>query len=337
MLAAMKGTGSRMTVQAAVDALLRRGLDPAAALQAGGLTREALALVDVRVPYANVQALWEHAAISAGDPHFGLRVAVELPDGYGVLDYLLRTSATLREGYQRLCAYLRIGYDQVDARTIEESRQLGLVRASSGSSPQYQQFLLATFFLRGQKATGLDWTPLQVKLAHDAPLDLAPLAEVFGCPIEFNGVSLELVVPTAAADSALMSADSPLLTVMLEYAQRLLDQVAPSADLRGRTQAIVIEELSRRLPTLAGVARALRLPPRALQRGLKELGTSLANIIDESRRALALSHLADASTSLGEIAFLLHFSEVSAFNRAFRRWMRCTPGAYRASLWSRPR
>jgi len=39
--------------------------------------------------------------------------------------------------------------------------------------------------------------------------------------------------------------------------------------------------------------------------------------------------VADPQLSLIDIAFLLGFSQQSAFNRAFRRWTASTPGEYR--------
>jgi AraC-like DNA-binding protein len=38
-----------------------------------------------------------------------------------------------------------------------------------------------------------------------------------------------------------------------------------------------------------------------------------------------LTYLRDAKNSLGEIAYLVGYSEVSAFNRAFKRWSGVTP------------
>jgi AraC-like DNA-binding protein len=39
--------------------------------------------------------------------------------------------------------------------------------------------------------------------------------------------------------------------------------------------------------------------------------------------------LGDQDTSITEIAFLLGFSESSAFSRAFKRWVGVTPSEYR--------
>ncbi len=47
---------------------------------------------------------------------------------------------------------------------------------------------------------------------------------------------------------------------------------------------------------------------------------------------LADYYLRDASLSIGDIGFLLGFSEQSAFQRAFKRWKAMTPRAYRRQL-----
>ena len=47
------------------------------------------------------------------------------------------------------------------------------------------------------------------------------------------------------------------------------------------------------------------------------------------RKTLALNLLENETMALAEIAFTLGYSEVSAFNHAFRRWVGQTPGDYR--------
>ncbi|NJR70784.1 MAG: helix-turn-helix transcriptional regulator, partial [Synechococcales cyanobacterium CRU_2_2] len=49
----------------------------------------------------------------------------------------------------------------------------------------------------------------------------------------------------------------------------------------------------------------------------------------EIRRQLAVQYLQNPRLTSSEIAFLLGFSENTAFSRAFRRWEGMTPGEYR--------
>jgi AraC-like DNA-binding protein len=53
-------------------------------------------------------------------------------------------------------------------------------------------------------------------------------------------------------------------------------------------------------------------------------------LLTEVRHELAVRLLIERRLAIGEIAFLLGFSEVSAFHRAFRRWTGHAPHAYRA-------
>ena len=53
--------------------------------------------------------------------------------------------------------------------------------------------------------------------------------------------------------------------------------------------------------------------------------------IARARRQAALGYLRNASLSIAEVAWLLGYSETSAFHRAFKRWERVTPQAWRAT------
>jgi AraC-like DNA-binding protein len=68
---------------------------------------------------------------------------------------------------------------------------------------------------------------------------------------------------------------------------------------------------------------------RTLQRRLRQQGIVYARLLEEVRRHLSSKYLADGNLSLGEIAYLLGYSESSAFNRAYRRWTGRTPSADR--------
>jgi len=88
------------------------------------------------------------------------------------------------------------------------------------------------------------------------------------------------------------------------------------------------EELERGHPTAASVGRQLGMSARSLHRRLREEGTTLRRLLDALRLELGQRYLREG-VSIDETAFLLGYSEASAFQRAFRRWTGWTPAAYR--------
>ena len=64
----------------------------------------------------------------------------------------------------------------------------------------------------------------------------------------------------------------------------------------------------------------------------REQRTVFKTLVEDVRRELALRYLADGRTRLTDVAFLVGYSELSAFGRAFHRWTGSTPLAMRRSL-----
>jgi AraC-like DNA-binding protein len=139
------------------------------------------------------------------------------------------------------------------------------------------------------------------------------------------------VVPLAHLDARVRSANPALLRAFEMHA----DGVLSTMEKQGSKTHQVAEVLARRLkgavPPLGEIARALAMSDRNLQRALRNDRTSYRKVLDGVRRDLAISHLANPSTSAGQVGFLLGFSEPSAFHRAFRRWTGAAPGAYRGT------
>ena len=77
------------------------------------------------------------------------------------------------------------------------------------------------------------------------------------------------------------------------------------------------------------LANATGTSVRTLQRRLKDAGVNYNDLQNDVRKTLALNLLENDTLALGEIAFSLGYSEVSAFNHAFRRWVGQSPGEYR--------
>ena len=98
----------------------------------------------------------------------------------------------------------------------------------------------------------------------------------------------------------------------------------------GALKELIAELLPDERPTIERVAPRLGMSIRTLQRRLREWEHSFAGIVDETRREIAIARLTSSDTSITETAFLLGYSDLSHFTRAFRRWTGMTPREFAA-------
>jgi AraC-like DNA-binding protein len=84
--------------------------------------------------------------------------------------------------------------------------------------------------------------------------------------------------------------------------------------------------------TIGTVSESLGIARWTLQRQLESSGRSFSSLHDEARRELAPLYLRQQWLPATEIAFLLGYSELSAFTRAFKRWYGASPSDWREKL-----
>jgi AraC-like DNA-binding protein len=94
-------------------------------------------------------------------------------------------------------------------------------------------------------------------------------------------------------------------------------------------QSMVANQLVALLPSgearAAAVAQRLGMSTRSFTRHLAEEGTTFGEILERLRQHLASGYLADNRMSSQQIAWLLGYSEPSAFTHAYKRWTGTTP------------
>src|SRR5262249_18275873 len=137
------------------------------------------------------------------------------------------------------------------------------------------------------------------------------------------------VMAFAFGGAKLPAADERLYEIMRRYLEQILEEMPPEHEVLASVRRAVAESMREGRPSLTRVAKKMAMSPRTLQRQLKEQGMDFKQLVADTRRLFALSYLGNRSQTLTEIAFLLGYSEVSAFNRAFKRWTGSTPLAYR--------
>lgn len=319
------------------DYLVAHGhpIDPVTS--AMGLDGEALADRDGRIPRRAWLNAFSVAVELTGDPDLGLRVGDSIrPVHLGALGYILmscesmRQAAELDQRWHSLVAdgerleYERDG--ELSRRTLvlpdgEPPPPACAVACAAASAVAFVRWLAAAD--DGLRRVGLTYP------APSSPASRAAHEALFRCEIVFDAPHITIWRDPSALRKPLAQADPGLRVRMEERAASLAAARNAPDPLVTRVRELIARTLRDAPPALEAAASVLALSPRVLKRRLADRGTSFSQIVDDTRRELALAYIADASLTLVDVAYLCGFSEQSAFNRAFKRWTGLPPGEFR--------
>lgn len=323
-------------VVVALDYVRRSGGDAAALVRRFSLPEPTGAPPGIDVSTETLSKFGQAVEEALGDPFFGLRMAESLPRGaFGVFEFAARSAPNLEAALQRLVRY-SVTVTPRSIFVLEAQPKGSLLSFRIPGDPlapgrHGTEFTLALVVYICRQLIGDDWSPRRVSFANPAPRDRDALARFFGAGVmEFDRPESSIWFDAEALQRPLASADPALLPVLERYAQTLLPSPASSSPLLDQIRHYLRGNLSGGAPSIDAAAEALHLSPRTLQRRLSALNTSYAAVLEELRRHLAQLYLDDPKLSLGEVAFLMGYSDLRAFLRAFKGWTGMTPGQVRA-------
>lgn len=254
--------------------------------------------------------LWGYAAVSAPT------VASALEQLVGLFGFHQGSSAMR---LARAGGRLRLEY-QILAPGIVERRQDA-------------ELSLGMFLNVLREALGSGWSPEEVHFEHPRPEDPHEHERAFGAPVFFSQPVNALVFRPEVMGRPMPAADPRLMALMTSCLQGLAEAPAAGSTVDALRSA-VRTRLPAGCPTLEAVSADLRLPAAAVSRCLTAEGIAFRDLVEQVRRDLALAYLRQRHLPLTEIAFLLGYSELSAFSRAVRRWTGAAPRRVRAGLLS---
>lgn len=302
-----------------------------------GLPRDTATKREVDASLDTIDAIAHAAAEQTRDPNLGFHLALRLPPGaYGLLEYIGRSAATVRQAGERFVRYSALLNELVsfdftprDDVAVLRQRVEGHPRCV-GRHPGEMFLTLIVRFLR--EIIDFGWAPSAISFAHPAPADAFEIEAYFRAPITWGTGENHVALPLALLDRAVVTRDAMLFKLLDLQADKILAArpQQDASDVLVKIRAALRVALEDGQPDLPAVARALKMSTRTLQRRLEGEGTNFQQLVDSVRDELARIYIADPRYALGEVAYLLGFSEISAFTRAFKRWTGMTPSAWRA-------
>lgn len=213
---------------------------------------------------------------------------------------------------------MRLEY-RVDAPQIVERRQDA-------------ELSLGMFLNFIREAMGHSWAPEEVHFEHPKPEQWRDHERAFAAPAFFAQPTNAIVFRPQILRHVMPAADPRLMSAMKLCLERLSERQDVRFSVTDRVRSAVRAKLPEGFPPIEGVAAELRLPLSTIQRELHYDGLSYSTLVENTRRDLALSYVRQRQLSFSEIAFLVGYSELSAFSRAVRRWTGLSPRALRAEV-----
>jgi AraC-like DNA-binding protein len=314
--------------------LLEAGLDAGEVCREAGLDPELCDDPEARVPVTALHALWEAELARGVSRDAALSGATRYaPSDYALVGFVCMHCATLGEALQQLARYLELWTDE-PRLTLEADATLRLTYATSlPDRPGLRmatEATLAEVLHNARQVLSTELVPRSVSFTHPSPPSSAAYDAFFGTRVRWEQPHSELGLWPEQLALEIPRDDPALGAFLRDIAnQALASRADAPSSLQEELRSLLAEELSKGVPTLDRLARRMATSPRTLRRRLESEGTSFRDLLDETRADLARSYVAQGAMSLCEVAFLLGFSEPSAFHRAFKRWTGSTPASFR--------
>ena len=321
-----------------MDYVSRSGLSADDLLAQAEIDAKGLSDPNGRVSYARFHQLCEMAAQSLQEPCFGLKLGQSIQAGYlGSYGFALMSCSTATELMQQSARYSALAMDA--GHNVFEQRGQEFVRIWHSNLPGTTS--LGRLQDELQQAIGVslarslvnrpDLNPNWVSFQYAQPDDVSVYEALFQCPLRFNAPETAMAIDAALLTLPLPHANAQVCRIMDDLCTQLLKQLGSSLEppWLAIARKTVLESFKQGCPGIGRVAQAAGMTEGQFKERLSERGLSFRSFIDELRRALAVGYMRDPDLGLVDVAYLLGFSEQSAFQRAFKRWTGMSPGDYR--------
>ena len=319
------------------EAIKDAGIDSSKVLERLDLDPAVFSRAEGFIPCSSFARVLEVAAELSGECAFGLRFGARSnPKNVGALAYAVLNSPTIAAAFEIALRYIHLHNEAAQVSFREENNFSYLCYSVKpldfGQPRQFIEYGMAAALNTLRVMVGRQWSPREVHFAHDAPTTSLEHRQLFRAPVLFSCATNVIMMDREFCQQPIPAADPYLFKIVSGYLENVLRHLPKEDQRLELIRRSIAEAIKHGNPSLGHVAKALACSTRTLQRQLNTCATDFRTLLDDTRKRLAQAYLKDSKNTLTQIAFLLGYSEVSTFNRSFKRWTGKTPLDYRRSL-----
>lgn len=287
---------------------------------------------DTRVPVSDAQRFLQYVVDRTGEQDLGLLAAQETRIGaFDVLEFVAFSAPTRRAAADTMLRYIRLVNQAADFRIeVIEGRAHVMLNSTVPLTRAGIDFQSGALFMTAIRWFGEQPDNLEVWLTYPRPDDTSQHVATFGgAMLRFDAPWDGFVFDADQLNREIVSADPAGHRVLREHLEGLLAKLSPGDGVVEQVRARLLSSLQDGAPTAEACAEGMGVTRRTLTRRLAAHGTTYTKLLADVRLQAAQQYLSRTDHTVDDIAFLLGFSESSAFTRAFQRWQGTPPAAYR--------
>jgi AraC-like DNA-binding protein len=299
-----------------------------------GIKKEELERVDTKVPFiSNIHMIEKGMELLGPDVPLKLGTHVSL-EKLGVCGYLFQNGTSIQEVADQFVRYQKLLYAVSNFQIKNDKTTCRIEHSIKIPAYNYYERIAVELAFSSmitilRELVQQDFKPLRLELSFRKPNYVKSYREIFSSSLMFNQKNNAIVFSRKLMSTAIPGSQSYIKYIMEQHANYLLKEKKGWEGIKNEVIKIALELLPNSILNIEMVAEKLKMSRWTLTRKLKKEGLTFKDLINGLKKDMALNYLANDNLSITEIAFLLGYSEASAFHRAFKSWTGKTPRDYR--------
>jgi len=313
------------------------GLDPERIYKQAGFDPSILEKPGTRIFLEEFMTIWIAVETLNTDPDLGLHIgekAIMFP-GH-ILFMLMLNAPSIHDAIDKFSRYYNLMTDFSTPCLTKGKRSSSMtIQYNIGSSGDVEisrhsnEGILSAYasVLRRISENKVEFDG--VYFTHSRPDDISEHRRIFNAPVYFDQPENRLEFKSQYLELPVLLSDDCLLETLERLAGKLQEKIYAYQPWSHRVSEIILDMIDNQKTEIETIAKKLSTSPRNLQNRLKKEGVTYQKLLDDIRKEQARYLLENENIPISEVAFLLGYSEQSAFGRAFKRWSGMTPNQYR--------
>jgi AraC-like DNA-binding protein len=329
---------SAKLIHAVILLLQHQGINIKQALEHIDIAYDEIDTPGQRYPIDTFEKLLQYLVISTGDEKMAILSAEAVqPRMLGSVGFVMTTANTLQDAYLQLENYISLIYEGINISVTHDSSYLTIELDFEQDSLLVNDFFICALLNWPRWLTGQSIPALYLSLTIDSASAKAYHPQL-ATNVDYSQAAIKLVFSNKYMRLTCLEASSEMHQLHCKYADSLMLKSSQKYAVIAQTKYHIRKILERddnkenNAIKRQQIAQSLNMSLRTFQRKLNALDTSFQALYDAARKETCLQLIHHSDINLGRITYKLGYANLSAFQKAFRRWMGTSPSEYRKNL-----